>query len=317
MSDAHSDAVETQPTVGGLQTDATGITGFLGDLLAGVGFPPQLAGAAAAAVVFVAVFLAVYAGSRLVVVPLVERLLDRRALDEHVRKPLVLLIYGVALFLGLALAFSLAGFGNILVALSTVTAAATLAVGFAMQDVLKNFVAGVFIYTDEPFRTGDWIEWDGNSGYIEDISLRVSRVRTFDNEHLTVPNSQLTDGVIKNYDKNRTLRLKFTFRISFEDDIDEATDIIVEEARKQEGILDDPEPSVRLVEINDASFGLQSRIWIEEPGGSDFLGIRGRFIQSVTDRFTEAGITIPYPRRTVDGSLDRAGAGAGGPVSDA
>ena len=287
----------------GLQTDATGVAGFLGDLLVGVGLPPQLAGPAAAGVVFVTVFLTAYVVGKFVVLPFSKRLLRRRGVDEHVRKPLILLIYGVVLFLGLTLAFSLAGFGNILVALSTVTAAATLAVGFAMQDVLKNFVAGVFIYTDEPFRTGDWIEWDGNSGYIEDISLRVSRVRTFDNEHLTVPNSHLTDGVIKNYDKNRTLRLKFTFRISFEDDIDEATEIIVREARNQDGILDDPEPSVRLVEINEASFGLQSRIWIENPGESDFLGIRGQFIQGVTDGFETAGVTIPYPHRTVDGVI--------------
>jgi len=290
-----------------LQTEGTGITGFLGDLLASVGFPPQLASAAAAAVVFVAVFVAAYAVSRLVIVPVVERLLARRAVDEHVRKPVVLLVNGIALFFGLALAFSIAGLGNILVALSTVTAAATLAIGFAMQDVLKNFVAGVFIYTDEPFRTGDWVEWEGNSGYVEDISLRVSRVRTFDNEHLTVPNSQLTDGVIKNYDRNGTLRVKFTFRISFEDDIDEAIDIIVAAARAQEGVLDDPEPSVRLIEINDASFGLQSRIWISDPGQSDFLEIRGRFVQRVTDRFEAAGITIPYPRRTVDGSLEGVG----------
>ncbi len=136
----------------------------------------------------------------------------------------------------------------------------------------------------------------------------MSRVRTFDNEHLTVPNSHLTDGVIKNYDKNRTLRLRFTFRIGFEDDIDEATGIILEEAQKREGILEDPEPSVRLVEINDASFGLQSRIWIEDPGQSDFPGIRGGFIQAVTDRFETAGITIPYPRRTVDGTIEGVGA---------
>ena len=287
-----------------LQTKATGISGFLGDLLASVGLPPQLASAAAAGVVFIAVFIAAYVVSRQAIVPVVERLLSQREIDEHVRKPMVLLVYGIALFFGLALAFSIAGLGNILVALSTVTAAATLAIGFAMQDVLKNFVAGVFIYTDEPFRTGDWIEWESNSGYVEDISLRVSRVRTFDNEHLTVPNSQLTDGVIKNYDRNQTLRLKFTFRISFEDDIDEATSIIVEEAKKQEGILDDPAPSVRLIEINEASFGLQSRIWISDPGQSDFLGIRGQFIQRVTDRFEAEGITIPYPHRTVDGTIE-------------
>ncbi|MFD1598370.1 mechanosensitive ion channel family protein [Halobellus rarus] len=299
----------------GLQT-TTGPDSYLSELLAGVGLPTQLANAVASALVFLVVFVGVYVVSKLVVVPLVARLLDRRGVEEHVRKPLTLVVYGLLLFVAVGLAFSFAGFGNILVALSTVTAAATLAVGFAMQDVLKNFVAGVFIYTDEPFRTGDWIEWEGNSGYIEDISLRVSRVRTFDNEHLTVPNSQLTDGVIKNYDRNGTLRLKFTFRIGFDDDIDEATDIIVEEARAREGILSDPEPSVRLVEINEASFGLQSRIWIEDPGNSDFLGIRGRFVQAVTERFEEAGITIPYPHRTVNGSLERTGSRPSGRVSD-
>ena len=288
----------------GLQATA-GPDSYLSELLASVGLPIQLANATASAIVFLVVFVGVYAVSKFVVVPLVSRLLDRRGVEEHVRKPLTLVVYGLLLFVAVGLAFSFAGFGNILVALSTVTAAATLAVGFAMQDVLKNFVAGVFIYTDEPFRTGDWIEWEGNSGYVEDISLRVSRVRTFDNEHLTVPNSQLTDGVIKNYDRNGTLRLKFTFRIGFDDDIDEAMDIIVEEARAREGVLSDPEPSVRLVEINEASFGLQSRIWIEDPGDSDFLGIRGRFVQSVTERFEEAGITIPYPHRTVNGSLER------------
>jgi len=68
-----------------------------------------------------------------------------------------------------------------------------------MQNVISNFVAGVFIYTDKPFRIGDWIEWeDGTySGIVEDISLRVTRVRTFDNELLTVPNSALTEGVLK------------------------------------------------------------------------------------------------------------------------
>jgi len=299
----------------GLQTTARPDS-YLSELLASVGLPTQLANAVASALVFLVVFVGVYVVSKLVIVPLVARLLDRRGVEEHVRKPLTLVVYGLLLFVAVGLAFSFAGFGNILVALSTVTAAATLAVGFAMQDVLKNFVAGVFIYTDEPFRTGDWIEWEGNSGYIEDISLRVSRVRTFDNEHLTVPNSQLTDGVIKNYDKNGTLRLKFTFRIGFDDDIDEAMDIIVEEARARDGILSDPEPSVRLVEINEASFGLQSRIWIDDPGNSDFLGIRGRFVQSVTERFEAAGITIPYPHRTVDGSLERTGPSPTGRVSD-
>lgn len=132
----------------------------------------------------------------------------------------------------------------------------------------------------------------------------MTRVRTFDNEHLTVPNSDLTDGVLKNYDKRKTLRLKFTFRIGFEDDIDRAREIILAEANATEGVLDDPAPAVKLMEVNEASFDLQGRIWITDPGKSDFLGIRGRFVQSVVERFEREGITIPYPHRTIDGGLD-------------
>jgi len=291
-----------------LQTADTEV-GFVGDFLVDFGLPPALASAIGSAAVFVVVFVAVYVLGKRVVVPLVDGLLDRRDLDEHARKPLRIVLLGLVVFAAVGLAFALAGYGNVLLALSTVGAAATLAVGFAMQDVIKNFVAGVFIYTDEPFRTGDWIEWGDNSGFVEDIGLRVTRVRTFDNEHLTVPNSQLTDGVIKNYDRNGTLRLKFTFRIAFEDDVDEATDLILEAARATDGVLAEPEPSVKLREINDASFGLQSRVWIRDPGESDFLGIHGRFIQGVTERFERAGVTIPYPHRTIDGAVDLPGTG--------
>jgi small-conductance mechanosensitive channel len=68
--------------------------------------------------------------------------------------------------------------------------------------------------------------------------------------------------------------------------------------------FEDPELTVRLVDINDASFGLRSRIWTEDPGQSDFPGIRGGLIRAVTDRFETARITVPYPRRTVDGTIE-------------
>lgn len=291
-------------------------SGFVGEFLTDFGIPPGLASAIGSAAVFVVVFVGLYAVGKGIVVPFVDDVLQRRDVDDHARKPLRVLIHAAILVAGLGLGFALAGYGNILLALSTVGAAATLAVGFALQDVIKNFVAGVFIYTDQPFRTGDWIEWGGNSGFVEDIGLRVTRVRTFDNEHLTVPNAQLTDDVIKNYDRNRTLRLKFTFRIGFEDDIDDAMDHIIAAAEAEEEILEEPAPSVKLMEINEASFDLQGRIWIRDPGDSDFLGIRGRFVKDVTERFAAAGISIPYPHRTVEGSLDTSARGPSGVVSD-
>jgi small-conductance mechanosensitive channel len=265
------------------------------------GVPGSLAGPIAAAVVFVAVLVVVYFLGRSLARPLTNRTLERRGLGEHAKRPIRRLVGILVGFVAVSVAFGLAGFGNFLQSLATVAAAATLAIGLAMQDVIKNFVAGVFIYTDKPFRIGDWIEWDDRQGIVEDISLRVSRVRTFDNELLTVPNSQLTDGVIKNPVAKDKLRLKFVFGIDYDDDIDEATDIIVEEARSHPEILNDPEPTVRLTELADSYVGLQSRIWIDQPSRADWVRTRGEFITNVKQRFDDAGISIPFPQRALSG----------------
>ena len=282
-------------------------SGAIAKLLAeNLGLSPQLANSIGSVVTFLLVFVAVYVLGRLIIVPLVSRVLAARDLDKHARNPLEKVASIVVVFVAVGVAFALAGYGNILTALATVGAAATLAIGFAMQDVLKNLVAGVFIFTDEPFRIGDWIEWEDNAGVVEDISLRVSRVRTFDNELLTVPNSNLTDGVIKNPVAKGQLRLKFVFGIGYDDDIDKATEIIIEEAEAHEGIMEDPAPTVRLVELGDSSVGLQSRIWIEDPSRADFVKTRGEYVQAVKQRFDEEGINIPYPNRTIGGGLELA-----------
>jgi small conductance mechanosensitive channel len=253
---------------------------------------------------FLVAFVAVTLAGRLLVRPLVERAFEARDLDTHARKPLRKLTSILVLFAAVAVAFGFAGFGSFLTAIATVAAAATLAIGFAMQDVIKNFVAGIFIFTDRPFRIGDWIEWDGYEGIVEDISLRVSRVRTFDNELLTVPNSHLTDGVIKNPVAKDELRLKPVFGIGYDDDIDAATEIILEEADSHPEILDEPAPSVRLTELADSYIGLQSRIWIGNPSRSDVVKARAEYVQAVKERFDEAGIEIPYPQRDLSGTVE-------------
>jgi small conductance mechanosensitive channel len=292
----------TQPV-----SSVVAVTGPVADQLDDANLP--YAETVAAALVFVGVFLVVYVLGRTVVGSLFDRALTARDVDEHARKPLRKLLNFVVVFLAIAVAFGTAGFGNFLQAVATIAAAATLAIGFALQDVVKNFVAGVFIFTDQPFKIGDWVEWDDNAGVVEDISLRVTRVRTFDNELLTVPNAELTGGVVKNPVDADQLRLKFVFGIGYDDDIEEATEIIIEEADDHDQILDDPAPSVRLVELGDSSVGLQSRVWIAEPTRADFVRVRGEYVTAVKERFDEAGIEFPYPNRTVGGGVELAGVG--------
>jgi small-conductance mechanosensitive channel len=280
-------------------------SGAIARFLAENGIP--YADSIGSAIVFVVVLTAVYVVGRAVIIPLVDRVFDSRGLEKHARKPLRKLTLLLVVFAGVGIAFGLAGYGDFLQSLATVAAAATLAIGFAMQDVIANFVAGVFIFTDKPFRIGDWIEWDGNSGIVEDISFRVSRVRTFDNELLTVPNSHLTDGVIKNPVAKGQLRLQVPFGIGYDDDIERANEIILEEAHAHPDILEDPSPSVRLTDLGDSSVVLKSRVWIDDPSRSDFVKTRGEYVTAVKERFDEESIDIPYPNRTLEGSLEVSG----------
>jgi len=281
--------------------------GVIAQGLGEVGITGAVAQTIESAAMFVIAFAAVYVLGRVVAMPIVGRALDNRDLDAHAKKPLMRLTWGLVLFAAVGVAFAAADYGNILTSLATIAAAAALAIGFAMQNVISNFVSGVFIYADKPFRIGDWIEWNDNSGVVEDISLRVTRVRTFDNELLTVPNSELTENVVKNPVAKDKLRLKFVFGIGYGDDIEQATDIIVEEAENHPEIMDDPAPSVRLTELNDSDVGLQARIWIDQPSRADYVKTRGEFVTNVKARFDEVGIDIPYPQRELGGELAMAG----------
>ncbi|WP_049987665.1 mechanosensitive ion channel family protein [Halobellus rufus] len=292
---------------GALLQAGIGLNDTIARFLGGFGLPDAAASLLGQAIAFLVVFAVVFVLGRSLLLPLATRMMDSKGLETHAQKPLRRLLVVVVGFVGVTAAFGAAGYPNFLQSLATIAAAATLAIGFAMQDVLKNFVAGIFIYTDKPFKIGEWIQWDGNSGIVEDISFRVTRVRTFDNELLTVPNSALTDGVIKNPVAKDKLRLQVPFGIGYDDDVEKATEIIVEEAEARDDILEDPAPSVRLTELGDSSVTLTSRIWIDDPNRADFVKTRGEYVTTVKQRFDEEGIDIPYPNRTLGGELTVAG----------
>jgi small-conductance mechanosensitive channel len=253
--------------------------------------------------VFIATFLAVYLIGHVVLVRLIGRWTKRKGLDETIHdvaeKIANILIFLTALSIGL----TAAGFPSFLTAFATLGGALALAIGFASQDLIGNFVSGLFILKDKPFKKGDWIEWSNGSGTVEEIDLRVTRVRTFDNELITVPNGDLANNAVKNPVAFERLRQKFVFGIGYDDNIGDATEIILEEAEKHEGIMEEPGPSVRLTELGDSSVGLQARIWIDNPSRADFVKVKSEFVQNVKKRFDEEGIDIPYPVRDLTGSV--------------
>lgn len=256
------------------------------------------------AILFIVSLVVVYLLGRTVLLPVVSRVLDQQGHDPAVKSLAKNVTGALVWVLAIAVAFTVAGFGSVIAAFSVFAGAIVLAIGFAAQELLGNFVAGIFILKDKPFTIGDWIEWSDGEGRVEEIDLRVTRVRTFDNERITVPNGDLANNAVKNPVAYEKLRQKFVFGIGYDDDIDHAKEVILDEARQHDEILADPAPDIRVTELADSYVGLQTRFWIDNPARSNFTRIRSELVQAVKERLDAEAIDMPYPYRTLEGSLD-------------
>lgn len=243
--------------------------------------------------VFVVLFAVTYAIGRIVVVPIAERVLDTRRIQETVASAVVRVVHVVVVFAAARIALDATDYGYLLSIPPTLAAALTVAIGFASRDIAANLVGGVFIVTDPQFNIGDWIRWQDKEGLIEDISFRVTRVRTFDNELLTVPNSQLATSAVINAVAKSPRRVSHTFHVSDDADLGAVASILVGEARGHDAILDLPTPTVRVTELDNGRAGVQARYWIDRPSREAFVSIRSEYLQRVSRRFTEAGIELP------------------------
>ncbi|WP_257299530.1 mechanosensitive ion channel family protein [Haloarchaeobius sp. FL176] len=254
-------------------------------------------------IIFVFVFVVLFAVGRLVVTSAVEKSMRRRGFDETIVGLAESATIGIVAVLSVALAATIAGFGVVLAAFATLAGALALAVGFAAQDIIANFVAGVFILQDEPFTTGDWIEWDGNSGVVREVELRVTKLDTFDNELVTVPNSDLANAAVVNNVANDERRVSVGFGIGYDDDIEQAREAIVDEAANIEAAFDDPAPSAPVVSLGDSAVVLSGRLWID-PREDSYGAVRAAFLEAVKERFDADGIDMPYPNTELSGGLE-------------
>ncbi len=243
--------------------------------------------------VFVVTFAVLYAVGRRVLVPLAERALSTRRIQQTVASALVKLLHAAVAVVALRFALDTADYGYLLSLPPTIVAALTVALGFASRDIASNLVGGVFIVTDPQFNIGDWIRWGDREGIIEDVSFRVTRVRTFDNELLTVPNAQLATTAVVNAVAKSPRRLSHTFHVDDEEDLGEVASLLVDAAKDHEDVLDRPSPTVRVVELDNGRAGVQARYWIDRPSREAFVTIRSAYLEAVSERFAAAGIDLP------------------------
>lgn len=172
----------------------------------------------------------------------------------------------------------------------------TLALGLAMQDSLGNLAAGIMIILLRPYRLGDFVEINDETGQVTEIKIFHTQLITLYRKVIYVPNSEVIGGNIVNYSQQDLYRFDMTFGIGYSDNIGKARDILLEIMAEDDRILKDPVPEVFVGELGDSSINLVARPWIKY---KDHPRVKAYVTEQVKLRFDAAGISIPFPQRDV------------------
>lgn len=171
-------------------------------------------------------------------------------------------------------------------------------IGFALQDVAKNFVAGILLLIQQPFGIGDAIEVAGYGGTVVDISLRSTDLRTWDGRHVLIPNGDVFVSPIVNFSQGTQRRVQISVGVAYDSDLDKVTRVALDAIKNVPGLLQDPSPSVIFSAFGDSSIEFSTYYWIDTDVAS--LGIaQDTGIKAIKNSFARESIEIPYPIQTV------------------
>ena len=223
-----------------------------------------------------------------------KRVLKARAVDETLVGFLGSVVYMLLLAFVVIAALGHAGIDT--TGLAAIIAAASFAIGFALQGSLGNFAAGVMLMIFRPIKKGDFIEGGGTVGVVEEIGVFATIMKTGDNKKIIVPNAAITGGNIVNYSANPTRRIDFVFGIGYDDDIDKAKEILAKICKEDERVLDDPETTIAVAELADSSVNIVCRPWVNS---GDYWPTHFDITERAKKEFDAAGISIPYPQQDV------------------
>ena len=227
---------------------------------------------------------------------LVERAIKERGGDKHVSKTSKKLtsyvIYPVtfAVILGV--------FGFPLASLGAAVGLIGLGLSFALKDMISNFISGLFIMINKPFKIGDQIQVSGEAGTVRDIKIRATEIKTYDGRQVIVPNSMLYNGKVINNTAYKCRRFDVIVGIGYDEDIQEAKELAIETLEEASTVKSRPEPQVLVNELGGSSVNLKLRGW-SKPSKANMLKSASEVTQIVKEKYDESGIDIPSPIRTV------------------
>ena len=237
-------------------------------------------------------------------VSLVGKTMRKRGIDDLLIT-FISNILGVILLLVVVL-ISVGHLGIEVTPLIAILGGAAIAIGLALQSSLSNFASGIMLVSFRPFTRGNFVEAGGVSGVVQSVGIFHTTLQTPDNRLVIVGNSAITGSPITNYSAYDTRRIDLIIGVHYDDDLKLARDTIMGVLKAHENVLEDPEPVIMLMELGDSSVDFAVRPWVRS---EHFWPTRSDLLEQIKTALEEAGCSIPFPQRDVHVYNDNGDAG--------
>ncbi len=176
---------------------------------------------------------------------------------------------------------------------------AGIAIGFAVRDSLANILGGIQLVLDKTFKVGDKIELgSGEMGVVLDIGIRSTKLKTYDNEVIFIPNGILANTRIKNFTvPDLSIRVNVNFGVEYGSDPEQVRNVVLDAIKKVDTVIEEPEPAVHFMNMSDFSLDFIARVWVQDY--NDAYATKLKVTDEIYNALNKAGIGIPFPTRTV------------------
>ncbi|MDH4267030.1 MAG: mechanosensitive ion channel [Deltaproteobacteria bacterium] len=243
---------------------------------------------------FLFVILVFFLFSRILQSLLKNKFLTKLHIEEGLKYTSLRISHYTLMVIGFLVAFQFIGID--LSGLAVIVGLLSVGIGFGLQNVTSNFVAGIILLIERPIKIGDRVTVGGTEGNVVAINIRSTTIRSLNNISIIVPNSEFVSTHVVNWShEDLKVRLVAEVGVSYNSDLDQVFRSLYEVAEESPNVLKNPEPDVLFASFGDSSWNMQLRVWLKGP--ENYYQIRSEINCAIVRKFRQNGIEIPYPQR--------------------